>query len=262
MGSDRRRKERGHPTRARGWVMTRAVDTTRPELRRFCVWFGLDRSCTASSDLPAIRLSRRVAVVFFSFFFPEISIHQSSVCVLWAGSHVLLRPICFREAGNGKGDAQRRAVLERLRARARFGGGTGWCTCAPGTTSPSCTHCDVVKPSNVLLDTVDWETRVSDFGTASMLGLGVRLTDARRGAVGDVGGVPGHCVGHMAPGPGTSAISFWWPYFCEFLGTLAKSVFSACPNLLPLTHVDDAVSRGLDVLDDPDTYEGHGGGMR
>jgi hypothetical protein len=45
---------------------------------------------------PPIRLSRRVAVVFFSFFPPEISIHQSSVCVLWAGSHVLLRPICYK----------------------------------------------------------------------------------------------------------------------------------------------------------------------
>lgn len=170
VGSDRRRKERGHPTRARGWVMTRAVDTTRTraELRRFCGWIG------------SIVHGIWSAIVFF-FFSPKfLSINQPFVfCGLDLMCCCGLRPILLqgsgsrphgqwrprrrdthtaREAGKGKGDAQRRAVLERLRARARVSvaahGLVYLCCCAPGTTSPSCTHCDVVKPSNVLLDTV------------------------------------------------------------------------------------------------------------
>lgn len=152
----------------------------------------MDRSCTASSDLPSahpvVKESRRRLLFFFSprNFYPSII----RLCFVgWIS--------CVVAAHLLQGSGSRPHGQWRPRRRARFGGGTGWCTCAPGTTSPSCTRCDVVKPSNVLLDTVDWETRVSDFGTASMLGLGVRLTDARRGAV---GGVPGHRVGHMAPG--------------------------------------------------------------
>jgi LRR receptor-like serine/threonine-protein kinase FLS2 len=55
-------------------------------------------------------------------------------------------------------------------------------------------HCDV-KPSNVLLDG-DWEARVSDFGTARM--LGVHLTDAA--AQSATSSAFRGTVGYMAPG--------------------------------------------------------------
>jgi len=57
-------------------------------------------------------------------------------------------------------------------------------------------HCDV-KPSNVLLDG-DWEARVSDFGTARM--LGVHLTGDASAAQSATSSAFRGTVGYMAPG--------------------------------------------------------------
>lgn len=64
----------------------------------------------------------------------------------------------------------------------------------------------------------DWETRVRDFGTASMLGLGVRLTDAAA-----LSAAFRATVGHMAPGRKAQALALFpsGGHFCEFLDQIS-----------------------------------------
>jgi LRR receptor-like serine/threonine-protein kinase FLS2 len=117
-------------------------------------------------------------------------------------------------------DAQRWTVPERLRACVSVAHGLVYLH--TGYDFPV-VHCDV-KPSNVLLDS-DWEARVSDFGTARM--LGVHQTDAAaqsatssafRGTVGYM--APGNLLGALAPFHSGG-------YFCKFLARLLKR-FSLC----------------------------------
>lgn len=89
-------------------------------------------------------------------------------------------------------DAPRWTVAERLRVCVSVAHGLVYLHSGYGFPI---VHCDV-KPSNVLLD-ADWEARVSDFGTARM--LGVHLTDAVAPDSATSSAFRG-TVGYMAPG--------------------------------------------------------------
>jgi LRR receptor-like serine/threonine-protein kinase FLS2 len=117
-------------------------------------------------------------------------------------------------------DAQRWTVPERLRACVSVAHGLVYLH--TGYDFPV-VHCDV-KPSNVLLDS-DWEARVSDFGTARM--LGVHQTDAA--AQSATSSAFRGTVGYMAPGNLHGALAPFHSggYFCKFLARLLKR-FSLC----------------------------------
>ena len=90
-------------------------------------------------------------------------------------------------------DARRWTVAERLRVCVSAAHGLVYLH--SGYDFPV-VHCDV-KPSNVLLDG-DWEARVSDFGTARM--LGVHLTGDASAAQSATSSAFRGTVGYMAPG--------------------------------------------------------------
>jgi LRR receptor-like serine/threonine-protein kinase FLS2 len=93
--------------------------------------------------------------------------------------------------GQGR-DTERWTVRERLRVCVSVAHGLVYLH--TGYDFPV-VHCDV-KPSNVLLDG-EWEARVSDFGTARM--LGVHLTDAAAAQSATSSAFRG-TIGYMAPG--------------------------------------------------------------